>query len=248
MSETATAAATGAASVALLLAAPSPHAAVRSLTAVSGAASTTDPLAPLLSLLALAAWGLAGWLLVVLVVAAATRLTGPAGRLADAALPRIAPVAVRRLLAPLLGVTVGLGVLGAVPAAASPLSTRASSASPHREAPVASLRSLTPRLRNRAGVDPAGLDWPVSHSASGPTDLDWPVATPASSAPTHIEPVVVQAGDSLWGIAAAHLPAGASAARIAQAWPQWWSANRAAVGADPDLIHPGLSLTPPAQH
>jgi LysM repeat protein len=65
-----------------------------------------------------------------------------------------------------------------------------------------------------------------------------PVATAAA--------VVVQPGDSLGGIAARHLPAAASDAQIAQAWPAWWSANRAAVGADPDVIHPGTRLTPPA--
>jgi nucleoid-associated protein YgaU len=48
-------------------------------------------------------------------------------------------------------------------------------------------------------------------------------------------------------VAADHLPATATNAQIAQAWPRWWSANRAAVGADPDLIHPGLSLTPPTR-
>jgi nucleoid-associated protein YgaU len=52
--------------------------------------------------------------------------------------------------------------------------------------------------------------------------------------------------DTLWGIAAARLPAGSgSAATIDRYWRQVYAANRAAVGADPDLIHPGTRLAVP---
>lgn len=72
--------------------------------------------------------------------------------------------------------------------------------------------------------------------------------TPATAPPVTTEPagVVVRPGDSLWSIAAAHLPAGASAADVAAEWPRWWDANRAVVGTDPDLVHPGQVLVPPA--
>jgi nucleoid-associated protein YgaU len=53
------------------------------------------------------------------------------------------------------------------------------------------------------------------------------------------------AGDSLWGIAAAHLGAGATAGEIAAEWPRWWRVNHAVVGDDPDLLHPGQVLRPP---
>ncbi|WP_147917953.1 LysM peptidoglycan-binding domain-containing protein [Ruania zhangjianzhongii] len=56
---------------------------------------------------------------------------------------------------------------------------------------------------------------------------------------------VVQDGDSLWAIAAAHLDPDASADRIAAAWPSWYETNRAAIGADPDLILPGTVLHAP---
>jgi hypothetical protein len=205
-------------SLALLAAAPTPAGAVQALAHAPSAEA--DPLAPLLSLVTLTAWALVGWVLLLLVAAHATRLPGSVGRMAATTLPRIAPVAVRRLLAPMLGVTVGLAVVGAVPAAASP------------PPPVPTA--------------PVSLDWPTRVAAA----LDWPVPTPAGAAaprPAHPAPVVVQPGDSLWAVAADHLPATATNAQIAQAWPRWWSANRAAVGADPDLIHPGLSLTPPTR-
>jgi nucleoid-associated protein YgaU len=55
----------------------------------------------------------------------------------------------------------------------------------------------------------------------------------------------VRPGDSLWGIAARHLPAGASAGRIDAAWRQWYAANRSVIGGDPNLILPGQHLIAP---
>lgn len=56
---------------------------------------------------------------------------------------------------------------------------------------------------------------------------------------------VVEPGDTLWAIAAAHLDSAAPATRIATAWPQWYEANRAAIGPEPDLILPGTVLHEP---
>jgi len=56
---------------------------------------------------------------------------------------------------------------------------------------------------------------------------------------------VVRPGDCLWDIAAEHLGPGATAADIARAWPRWYTTNRAVIGADPDLIHPGQQLVAP---
>ena len=53
----------------------------------------------------------------------------------------------------------------------------------------------------------------------------------------------VVAGDTLWDIAAAHLPpAERSVGRVHHYWQQVYRANRRVVGADPDLIHPGTRL------
>jgi hypothetical protein len=57
--------------------------------------------------------------------------------------------------------------------------------------------------------------------------------------------VVVRAGDSLWRIAARHLPAGADDAAIAAAWPAWYHANRMTIGDDPGLLLPGQVLVLP---
>lgn len=57
--------------------------------------------------------------------------------------------------------------------------------------------------------------------------------------------VVVAAGDSLWSLAVAHLPNGAATAAVDAHWRAIHAANRAAIGADPDLIRPGLRLQLP---
>ncbi|ONI75501.1 hypothetical protein BWI15_06525 [Kribbella sp. ALI-6-A] len=57
---------------------------------------------------------------------------------------------------------------------------------------------------------------------------------------------VVLRGESLWSIAAAELGPGASESAIAARWPQWYAANRAVIGPDPDLLLPGQVLQAPA--
>ena len=85
------------------------------------------------------------------------------------------------------------------------------------------------------GIAPA---WADSHHARPTVSADWPLA------PRHSRSVVVHAGDCLWTLAAGSLRR-PTPARIAETWPQWWRANRAVIGTDPDLIHPGQRLRPP---
>jgi nucleoid-associated protein YgaU len=56
---------------------------------------------------------------------------------------------------------------------------------------------------------------------------------------------VVRRGDTLWDIAARHLGPHPTDAEITRAWPRWYAANRAAIGVNPALIHPGLVLRAP---
>jgi LysM repeat protein len=73
------------------------------------------------------------------------------------------------------------------------------------------------------------------------------------AAPPPAEPIavhVVRAGDTLWDIAATHLGGGADGDRIAAHWHRIYRLNRAVIGTDPDLIHPGQQLrlpVPPAE-
>jgi nucleoid-associated protein YgaU len=77
-----------------------------------------------------------------------------------------------------------------------------------------------------------------------PAHLDWPGLVGGAS-------VVVQPGDTLWGLAAQSLHQSGAAppsdAEVARAWPTWWSANREVIGDDPHLLFPGTVLTSPDQ-
>src|SRR6266540_6537326 len=56
----------------------------------------------------------------------------------------------------------------------------------------------------------------------------------------------VEPGDTLWDIGAAHLPADARAETIiTRYWRRIYGANRGALGPDPDLVRPGVTLSIP---
>lgn len=75
------------------------------------------------------------------------------------------------------------------------------------------------------------------------------VASPASGATRDGRPaprrVTVRPGDSLWALTEGLLPPEASAGAVARGWRLLYRANRRAVGPDPHLIRPGLSLRVP---
>jgi nucleoid-associated protein YgaU len=69
---------------------------------------------------------------------------------------------------------------------------------------------------------------------------------PAEAAATEAEGVTVQAGDTLWDIAARHLGHRASDLDVALQWPRWYQANAALIGQNPDVLLPGQILQPPS--
>ncbi|QSF58638.1 LysM peptidoglycan-binding domain-containing protein [Nocardioides sp. zg-1228] len=93
------------------------------------------------------------------------------------------------------------------------------------------------RLPERA-VTPAVVARSGAHRAA-------PAATSRAGRPVGEEDYVVRAGDSLWSIARAHPAPGSD---TETRWRAIWHHNRAVVGDDPDLIHPGQALRLPASH
>jgi hypothetical protein len=184
------------------------------------------------------AWLLAGWLTLSVAGCAAGHLGGR-----RAAVGRCVPRRLSRLVdavvtAGLVGAVLGGAVVPASAAAASP----GVSVSSHRG----------------VGGDP--LDWPGLTDRHPGRPLDRPppgqrhhrasrvslVAASPRRATDIDAAVTVQAGDSLWSIAAGHLGRDATAAQIAAAWPRWYAENRRVVGDDPTLILPGQRLQPPS--
>lgn len=205
---------------------------------------------------------LAAWLAVsagLCLGCAAARGVGHVWRTGERLAARVAPHAVRRLTAAAVGTGVALAV-GLSPAHAAPdldpgwqptRSERAATAPDPRPPllPVTSAPSAAPPAARTAPTaapvtpvraDDDGGSNPARTPVDGHGDPD-PTPEPSD------EPAVtVRPGDSLWSITAAHLPADAVVADVAAAWPRWYEANRAVIGPDPDLIHPGQVLHPPA--
>ena len=86
---------------------------------------------------------------------------------------------------------------------------------------------------------------PVAPAMPTPTPTTPAPADPPRVVDSSVQYVVV-AGDCLWDIAARLIGSGASNAAIDRGWRAIYAANRAAIGDDPGLIHPGLVLTIPA--
>ena len=269
----ATATASAGALVALLLTAPSPRAALRSLAGAGSAIdAATDPTAPLVAVVAMLAWAVASWLALTVVVVLLSRVPGLLGRTARALGGRIAPATVRRAVEAALGISVAVGVAAPTAALATPatlptatLPTAAAPAEaawdldwpsrtaaplpgpPSRAAPAPAVSTPTPAPAVTATRPPPAAEPPRARPApaTAPT-APTAVVRPSPAAPDAA--VVVRPGDTLWSLAEASLRAAGTAPtdrQVAQTWPRWWAANREAVGDDPDLLLPGTVLRPP---
>jgi hypothetical protein len=220
--------------VALAVAAPTPPAALAALTRVGlDAPAPGDVTAPLVALVALLAWALAGWLVVAATAVAAARLPGVAGQVFAALAARAAPATLRRTVEVALGLTVTVGAL-------APTAAHAVAAGPVTPGPEAAAAEPTPLAPS--------LDWAAQPTRVAPQPEAAGPAPQRTTTPAPAQQVVVQAGDTLWGLAAQALHTSArpvTDARVAQAWPRWWAANRAVIGANPHLLHPGTALTRP---
>jgi nucleoid-associated protein YgaU len=182
-----------------------------------------------------AMWLIAAWVAAGITAGAAASLPGAAGRLGAAVARVVLPRALYRIVAG----AAGLGVL-VTPGLAAACA-----------APVAAASSSTPTPIPDWPSDSAvpTPQWPIEaarhpgHRPAPPPHDEQRLPTRHRAAP---RTVVVQAGDTLWGIAAEHVPGRATPTRIARAWPRWYAANRAVIGDDPNLIVPGQHLrTPP---
>jgi resuscitation-promoting factor RpfA len=205
-----------------------------------------DPVAPLLAALALLAEALIGYVLVMLVLRSLGALPGSVGRLASRAALLASPVLVRRLLDLLVGGTLlAQATLATMPE--PPSGPRTGTVHMAQTAPRA-LSGAFDRAASRSGPPVAGTEpvaaRPSPRRSAAPLP-PWLGGGPSRPAPGY----TVEAGDTLWGIAAARLaPAERSPASVHRYWQEIYQANRAVVGADPNLIRPGMRLDVPPLH
>jgi hypothetical protein len=189
-----------------------------------------DPAALVVAAAAWVAWALAAYLLAGVGVSAADhlRVRRPGN---DSRLAGFTPRAVRRLVEAAVGASATAVVVSIVPAAAY-----ADGAPPAPPPPAATIAATSP------------LDWPGLTTAPAPPGA--PPVGLVSAAPKRLpvahHELVVRPGDSLWSLTVRRLGPGATATQVAAEWPRLYAANRAAIGSDPDLIHPGQRLVPPA--
>lgn len=171
----------------------------------------------------------------------AHRLSAVTAGLSPAFMRRVvaAVVGINLLTAPLAGAAQGPGI--------DPLwqaQTVASDAAVASQDPLASEPPVDPLwVPNAPETDPDLLirqppRTDPGHSGSGT----------AESFDPETGDVVVKSGDTLWGIVAQALGPYSSDVDVALAWPQWYSTNRATIGADPNLILPGQVLHAPASY
>ncbi|WP_152192688.1 LysM peptidoglycan-binding domain-containing protein [Georgenia satyanarayanai] len=194
-----------------------------------------------------------------LVLARLVELSTRAPRLARG-LRAVVTVAGAPVLRRAAAVGVGAGLaLAAVPAVAGPATD---DTVPHDLRPgIGALSDPGPEPEAPAPEPPAGLPeepGPETSASAAPRTVaavtdgsqpaggaaDRPSGGPAAHAPGAAAHVV-RPGDSLWSIARSHLGEGASDADVAAEWPRWHETNRAVVGANPHLIHPGQHLLAP---
>jgi hypothetical protein len=192
------------------------------LAAARADASSFDELVGLAA--GLACWTLLGWVALVLTVTALAALPGWVGRVGMAASARVTPAVMRRAAQLALGLAV---VAGPVPVAS------AANATPGPTRLVATSEALFL-------PDVARPGWTESANTAPSTREDAVRERPEGKT------TVVVPGDCLWTIAATSLGPDASNAEIAAEWPRWYAANRQVIGADPNLLLPGMVLGAPA--
>jgi LysM domain len=113
-------------------------------------------------------------------------------------------------------------------------------------AAVLTAPATAPAVETTTGTSAAPPCRPLCGPPSGhlPAPLR-PAPHPRPHPPQVAPALVVRPGDSLWAIATEYLPGRPSDAHTATAWPLWFRLNRARLGPDPDLIHPGTRLRVP---
>ncbi len=195
---------------------------------------------------------LAVWLAATAALAALTTWLWPGLVEARAGLPTMAEQPFERLLVWLCTVTALLGSvwlwvvtsLVALTAAGRPRPALRGVPAPWRRLVLAACGvALAGSVAGPALATPGQLHQDRGgHPAETTSVRGLPLPDRPAGAPRGTRTHVVRPGESLWSIAAAQVPDPTDTAAVAARWHRIYETNRQAVGADPDLILPGLRL------
>lgn len=215
------------------------------------AIAAAGPAGPADGILLMAGMGgalLSLWLGLGMTLSALSALPGALGHVCRRLAARIAPAAVRKVVAFVLGTTLTAALIpGTAVADSRHESGRAAvvAAASYEVKAVGAVNGLfngvavaAPDASFRFVSDPPH----VMNTMDAAPPPEWSMDRRESPQ----QGVVVLRGDSLWSIAARHLGPGTTAAEITTEWHRWLSANRDVIGADPNLILPGQELLAPA--
>ncbi|MFF5791381.1 LysM peptidoglycan-binding domain-containing protein [Paeniglutamicibacter sp. NPDC012692] len=189
-----------------------------------------------------------GWLLLGMLLSLLSALGARSGhRRLGAGIDKLIPGFLARLGVAALG---GSLILATPANAAAPQSHTVQQLATHsmgEPAPAGPEEAIDPGPHGEPG-DAAGTTAAESEVLSPgwlPQRISLPLQRLLGGATRPSREVVVRPGDTLWSIAARHLAPEATAGDIAEAWPQWYAANRELIGPNPDSLAVGLVLTQP---
>jgi len=227
--------------------------------AAAGPASPADGILVVVALLGVL---LSLWVGLGMALSALSALPGALGQACTQLAARIAPAAVRKVVAFVLGTALTAALVPGTAVAGTEHQV-------HRQAVVTSAQYAVGAFGNAADAAPDAsfrlVSDPIhaSHASNAPDDEDaapgpsWAPERRAlssdgkgrASSPSSaggVVDIVVHRGDSLWSIAARHLGPAATTAQIDAEWHRWFAANHHVIGDDANLITPGQVLSRPA--
>lgn len=203
----------------------------------ASAVESADPAGALVALAAASAAICAAWLTLAAALHCLARLPGHLGSVAGRVAAAVTPALVSRLLMITVS-TAGAAVTVPTTAAATVATVRAA------DAPGPDFGAPPPKVMTQEVAPSPGWTPTAPRPARQPTLEVLGSRGGSGEDPSY----VVRRGECLWDIVGRHLGDRATPAAIAEAIPSWHAANRDVLGPDPDLIHPGVTLTPPPEH
>jgi LysM repeat protein len=219
------------------------------------AAGPASPADGILIVVALGGALLSLWVGLGTALSALSALPGALGQASTLLAARIAPTAVRKVVAFVLGTALSAALVPGTAVA------RTGHEAP-RAAVVASAQYAAGALGSAVDSAPNASFSLVSdavhtsntiHAIHARNETDRAPApswspersTPSANSEDRVVELVVHRGDSLWSIAARHLGPEATTSQIDAEWHRWFAANRLVIGDDPNAIRPGQVLSSP---